>query len=189
MRVREVALMGLLSPGRRGFRYTAAERERADAALAQVEMAGLAERRFCELSGGQKQRTLIARALVSDPGLPAQHLLALAGLFVQDQRVDALIYALEQYTKKETGNLDVWLDLSAAYAFVRRDADAVNGARKAIELGGDQARDVILRDQRFQPLVSNREFRALFPRQAGGRPPMPMSLQGGALPNLPGMAR
>jgi zinc transport system ATP-binding protein len=69
MRVREVALMGLLSPGRRGFRYTAAERERADAALAQVEMAGLAERRFCELSGGQKQRTLIARALVSDPGL------------------------------------------------------------------------------------------------------------------------
>ena len=81
------------------------------------------------------------------------------------------------------------LDLSAAYAFVRRDADAVNGARKAIELGGDQARDVILRDQRFQPLASNREFRALFPRQAGGRPPMPMSLQGGALPNLPGMAR
>ena len=84
----------------------------------------------------------------------------------------------------------MWLDLSAAYAFVRREADAINGARKAIELGGDQARDVILRDQRFQPLTTNREFRALFPRQSGGmRPPMPMSLQGGALPNLPGMAR
>lgn len=69
IRVREVALMGLLSPGRRGFRYTSEELDKADAALARVEMAGLAQRRFCELSGGQKQRTLIARALVSDPGL------------------------------------------------------------------------------------------------------------------------
>ena len=114
---------------------------------------------------------------------------ALAGFFAQDQRVDGLIFALEQYVKREPGNLDVWLDLSAAYAFVRRDADAVNGARKAIELGGDRARDAILRDQRFQPLTTNREFRALFPRQAVGRPAMPMALPGGALPNLPGMAR
>ena len=140
-------------------------------------------------SGMQGAYQNLASRLLSDSNLPPQHVLALAGFFAQDQRVDGLIFALEQYVKREPGNLDVWLDLSAAYAFVRRDADAVNGARKAIELGGDQARDVILRDQRFQPLVSNREFRALFPRQAGGRPPMPMSLQGGALPNLPGMAR
>jgi hypothetical protein len=82
----------------------------------------------------------------------------------------------------------VWLDLAAAYAFVRRDADAVNAARQAISLGGDQARDSILRDQRFQPLATNAEFRALFPRQSG-RPAAPVNWQGGALPNLPGMAR
>lgn len=67
--VREVVLMGLLAPGRRGFRYTAEEIERAEATLERVEMVGQAQRRFCELSGGQKQRTLIARALVADPGL------------------------------------------------------------------------------------------------------------------------
>ena len=139
-------------------------------------------------SGMQGAYQQLAQRLVSDPGLPAQHLLALAGLFVQDQRVDALIYALEQYTKKETGNLDVWLDLSAAYAFVRRDADAVNAARQAIALGGDKARESILRDQRFQPLATNREFRALFPRQTG-QPGVPPPFQGGALPNLPGLAR
>ena len=139
-------------------------------------------------SGMQGAYQQLAQRLVSDPGLPAQHLLALAGLFVQDQRVDALIYALEQYTKKETGNLDVWLDLSAAYAFVRRDADAVNAARQAIALGGDRARESILRDQRFQPLATNREFRALFPRQTG-QPGVPPPFQGGALPNLPGLAR
>ena len=132
----------------------------------------------------------LATRLLSDPALPPQHVLSLAGLFAQDQRVDALIYALEQYTKRETGNLDVWLDLSAAYAFVRRDADAVNAARQAIGIGGDQAREAILRDQRFQPLTSNRDFRALFPRQT--RPaPLPQNVfqSGDALPNLPGLAR
>ena len=69
IRVREVVLMGLLAPGRRGFRYAVGEIRRAEAALDRVEMLGLSDRRFCDLSGGQKQRTLIARALVSDPGL------------------------------------------------------------------------------------------------------------------------
>jgi len=69
IRVREVVLMGLLAPGRRGFRYTREEKSRADGALERVEMLHVADRRFCDLSGGQKQRTLIARALVSDPGL------------------------------------------------------------------------------------------------------------------------
>jgi len=69
IRVREVVLMGLLAPGRRGFRYAREEIRRAGAALERVEMLALADRRFCDLSGGQKQRTLIARALVSDPGL------------------------------------------------------------------------------------------------------------------------
>lgn len=140
-------------------------------------------------SGMQGAYQNLASRLLSDSNLPPQYTLAIAGLFAQDQRVDALIYALEQYTRRETGNLDVWLDLSAAYAFVRRDADAVAAARRAIELGGDRAREAIMRDQRFQPLASNREFRALFPRQVGGRPAMPQPFQGGALPNLPGLAR
>ena len=139
-------------------------------------------------SGMQSAYQNMATRLISDTNLPLQHVLALASFFAQEQRVDALIFALEQYTRREQRNLDVWLDLAAAYAFVRRDADAINAVRQAVDLGGDQAREAVLRDQRFQPLVTNREFRALFPRQAGGpRPPVP--LQGGALPNLPGMAR
>ena len=69
IRVREVVLSGLLTPGRRGFRYDPDEKRRAEAVLDQVEMLAHKDRRFCDLSGGQKQRTLIARALVSDPGL------------------------------------------------------------------------------------------------------------------------
>lgn len=139
-------------------------------------------------SGMQGAYQQLISRLLSDSNLPLQHLLALAGLLAQDQRVEGLIYALEQYTKRETGNLDVWLDLAAAYAFVRRDPDAIHAARQAINLGGDRAREAILTDARYQPLATNRDFRALFPRQAG-RPAAPAPWQGGALPNLPGLAR
>ena len=140
-------------------------------------------------SGMQSAYQNLATRLVSDPGFPPQHLLAVAGMFAQDQRVDALVFTLERYTQKEGGNLDVWLDLAAAYAFLGRANEAVQASRRAIELGGDRARDAILRDGRFQPLASNPEFRALFPRQAG-RSAMPQAPQWqGGLPNLPGLAR
>ena len=65
----DVAAMGALSrlpwwrrPGRR-------ERAAALDALAQVELAELAEETFGRLSGGQRQRVLIARCLVQDAGV------------------------------------------------------------------------------------------------------------------------
>lgn len=69
IRVLDVVLMGLLAPGRHGFRFDRREIRRAMQALDRVNMPGLARRRFCELSGGQKQRALVARALVAEPAL------------------------------------------------------------------------------------------------------------------------
>jgi len=138
-------------------------------------------------SGMQGAYQNLASRLLSDTNLPPQHILALASFFAQEQRVEGLIYALEQYVRQESGNLDVWLDLAAAHAFLRRDANAIEATRRAIEIGGDRAREVILRDPRFQPLATNREFRALFPRQTAPRPAGAVPFQGGALPNLPGL--
>lgn len=116
-------------------------------------------------SGMQSSYQQLTTRMLSDTNLPPTHILALAGFFAQDQRIDALIFALEQYTKRETGNLDVWLDLAAAYAYARRDSEAINASRKAIDLGGEEARDSIMKDKRFQPLTTNSEFKALFPQQ------------------------
>lgn len=46
-----------------------ADRERARAALAEVELSELASRLLRELSGGELQRALLARALAADPAL------------------------------------------------------------------------------------------------------------------------
>jgi thiamine transport system ATP-binding protein len=49
-----------------GLRLTAADRGRVEAALAQVGLAGLAERLPSQLSGGERQRVALARGLVRD---------------------------------------------------------------------------------------------------------------------------
>jgi ABC-type Mn2+/Zn2+ transport system ATPase subunit len=62
----DVALMGTLSRVPWWRPTGRAERRSARAALARVDLADLADRRFGELSGGQRQRVLVARALVQD---------------------------------------------------------------------------------------------------------------------------
>ncbi|QGF23069.1 ABC transporter ATP-binding protein [Raineyella fluvialis] len=52
-----------------GLPRTAATRERAAAALAEVDLAGYGERWPATLSGGQAQRVSLARALVREPAL------------------------------------------------------------------------------------------------------------------------
>jgi len=49
-----------------GLRLTAADRARVEAALAQVGLAGLAQRLPAQLSGGERQRVALARSLVRD---------------------------------------------------------------------------------------------------------------------------
>jgi thiamine transport system ATP-binding protein len=49
-----------------GLKLTAADRARVEAALAQVGLAGLAERLPAQLSGGERQRVALARSLVRD---------------------------------------------------------------------------------------------------------------------------
>jgi len=49
--------------------YDESDRDRAMAALARVNLARMADRRFGTLSSGERQRVLLARALSNEPGL------------------------------------------------------------------------------------------------------------------------
>jgi ABC-type Mn2+/Zn2+ transport system ATPase subunit len=64
--VRDFVLMGRQGPGRVLGRATAADREAADAALAEAGAAEFARGQLRDLSGGQRQRVLMARAIARD---------------------------------------------------------------------------------------------------------------------------
>lgn len=67
--VLDVVLMGRLSRSRFGFIFGASHKKAAQDALAQVNLAHLADRPVGALSGGQKQRVLLARALAGEAEL------------------------------------------------------------------------------------------------------------------------
>ena len=67
--VADIVLMGRYGPLGPGRRPGARDRAAVSEALARVQMADLARRRFQDLSGGQQQRVLIARALAATPRL------------------------------------------------------------------------------------------------------------------------
>lgn len=67
--VAEIVSMGILS-GRKGLKFvTRADREKIEGILEKLKISELKNKKIGSLSGGQQQRVLLARALVSSPGL------------------------------------------------------------------------------------------------------------------------
>ncbi|MFE0588843.1 ABC transporter ATP-binding protein [Micromonospora echinospora] len=77
--VAQVVLLGRIPHRRSLWSDTAADREASTEALARVDLAGYADRRWHTLSGGERQRVQLARALAQQPRLllldePTNHL-------------------------------------------------------------------------------------------------------------------
>jgi len=67
--VKEVVASGLEQGLKIHRSYTSQERQRIEGVLERVGLAGLHKRPIGELSGGELQRTMLARAIVSSPGM------------------------------------------------------------------------------------------------------------------------
>jgi putative spermidine/putrescine transport system ATP-binding protein len=88
-----------------------AERERrADELLAQVELAGVGERRPAQLSGGQRQRVALARALINEPQV-----------LLLDEPLGALDLKLREQMQVELKQIQ--RDVGITFVFVTHDQD------------------------------------------------------------------
>lgn len=116
--VEDLVLTGRL--GRVGMvrRYSDADREKARAALADLDMAALASRPVGALSGGERQRALVARALVSDPEL----LILDEPTASVDNRVEKHFYELLKVLNQRMPVVLVTHDLGFVSAYMTRVA-------------------------------------------------------------------
>ena len=111
--VLDVVLMGKLDAIWGGW-FSRKHKASAIEALAELDMAGSAGRRFSDLSGGQRQRVLIARALACDPEL----LLLDEPTANIDQAVEEQFYATLERLNKRMAILLVSHDLGFVSKFV-----------------------------------------------------------------------
>ncbi len=116
--VRQVVLMGRLTPRSPGFRYGREDHRVVERTMRQVEIADIADRSIGSLSGGQTQRVLLARALVGEPSLlvldePTANI---------DQRRETDIFDLLRELNREITIIVVSHDIGFISSYVTRVA-------------------------------------------------------------------
>jgi putative spermidine/putrescine transport system ATP-binding protein len=101
-------------------------RERTDAALAMVQLAGCAERRVTELSGGQQQRVALARALVFRPPV-----------LLMDEPLGALDRKLREQMQLEIKRIQRSLGITVIYVTHDQEEALILSDRIAIMHDGE----------------------------------------------------
>jgi len=106
----------------------------------------------------------LTQRILQQGDLPPQYILEIARMYAEMQKVDQFITAIELYVQRDPSQPRIWIDLAAAYAATQRRADAIRALRRAVEIGGDPARDAVRKDNRFDSIKDIPEFRAVIPQ-------------------------
>lgn len=112
--------------------------------------------------------------------------LEIARMYARADRSEQVKAVMDRYLQINPSDWRGWLDVALLQLGMREESAALSSIERALELGGQDALEIINQDQRFAPLRG----RIRIPRRGSGVPALP---QGGrrqvptALPGIPGM--
>jgi tetratricopeptide (TPR) repeat protein len=135
-----------------------------EATLGQVFKAGL---RLNEAGQHEPAARAMDRVMAASGGnTDSDNLLSIARVYADANLPDRMIAPLSRYLQLRPRDWQAWLDLATLYLMQRQAAPAQAALRRAMELGGREARQAIQENPHLRPLVA----------------PGPQSLPGFALP-------
>ncbi|RKX31282.1 MAG: hypothetical protein DRP22_03970, partial [Verrucomicrobia bacterium] len=105
----------------------------------------------------------LTQRILEDTNIPPEAYLRLAQLYARRKDFGMIAKALQAYVEREPSNTKIWVDLAAARFAAGQRGPALEALRKAVEIGGEPARDAIRRDQRFDPVRNDPEFQKIVP--------------------------
>ena len=85
---------------------------------------------------------------------PPDLLLSAARVYAGAQQAKKMIVPLSRYLRQRPADWQAWLDLATLYIIENNGAQAQAAVRRALELGGQQARQLIEGNPQLRPLAS-----------------------------------
>lgn len=113
---------------------------------------------------GQFQQ--LTMKIIEDPKIPLQYYLQIGQLFAGAKRYDLLEKALTKYLERDPANVQIWIDLAAVHISRKNNTESLKALKKAVDLAGEGARNIIRNDKRFDSLRNNNAYKKLMPRAA-----------------------
>jgi len=123
----------------------------------------------------------LARSIINDQSLPPQACQEVARLASKSGKIELVEAALLKYIQREPGDYSAWINLAALELYKRNLTEMFSDLKRAIDIGGDRAREAIRRDKRFQPISKSKPYQRLMQSSrssgSGRSRPLPRNLQ------------
>lgn len=112
------------------------------------------------------QAESLAGQILSSPSIKPEMITHLAEMMVKARRFEMVEKILQRFTQLQPNQTTGWIDLAAVQLNLKKPALWAS-LKKAIQVGGEDARNKLRKDKRFNPLRNLPEFQALVPPVAG----------------------
>ena len=103
----------------------------------------------------------MARGIMATSNFPPQVYLVIGQMCANGKKWEMSASAIRRYLATDSSNYRIWIDLASAELGSGRTSEAMSALMRAVELGGELARDILRQDTRFSPLRPRSDFRSL----------------------------
>jgi tetratricopeptide (TPR) repeat protein len=121
-----------------------------------VELAGIYQRQEKDAAFEK-----LTQSLITDTNLPPRSLRTLAMLCRDAGQWELMATAFRRLLQSEPNDYKEWADLGAIELILKQPNAALTAFKRAVEIGGDEARNLFRYNLQIQQLRTNSEFEAL----------------------------
>ncbi|HSR88379.1 MAG TPA: tetratricopeptide repeat protein, partial [Pontiella sp.] len=114
----------------------------------------------------RKADALMIRLVEAD-STSAEEIMQLVQMAVSKQRFGVIEKALEKFIVLRPSDPNGWINLAALQLSMNKRGEMWVSLQKAIDVGGDYTRNLLLQDTRFNPVRNSEQFKSMLPVQPG----------------------